>query len=39
MRSMDKDEFQRSKTSVLEFLATIIGTSRTDLEANAGKAA
>jgi hypothetical protein len=38
-RSMDKKEFQTSKTAVLDLLSEMIGTSRETLEANAGKAA
>lgn len=38
-RAMDKAEFQASKDAVLDFLSTIIGTTREALERNAGKAA
>lgn len=38
-RSMNKDEFQRSKQSVLDLLASMIGTSAAELASNAGKAA
>ncbi len=38
-RAMDKDEFQASKTAVLDLLSDMIGTSVTELKKNAGKAA
>ncbi len=38
-RAMDKDEFQVSKSAVLELLSDMIGTSVTELKKNAGKAA
>lgn len=39
MNVMDRDEFQRSKEAVLDFLSTIIGTTRAALERNAATAA
>lgn len=39
VRSMDKNEFQASKTAVLDYISGMIGVSRETLEENAGKAA
>lgn len=38
-RNMGKEKFQRSKNEVLEFISNLIGTSRAQLERNAGAAA
>ena len=38
-RAMGKDEFQRSKTAVLEIVSAMIGVERKTLAQNAGKAA
>lgn len=39
VRSMDKEEFQRSKRDVLALLDELIGTKPGELQANAGQAA
>lgn len=39
MRAMSKQEFQKSKDAVLDFIAGLIGTKADDLERNAGEAA
>ena len=39
LRAMGKDEFQRSKESVLGVLSDLIGVSKTELQQNAGRAA
>jgi hypothetical protein len=38
-RAMGKEEFQRSKQAVLDYVATLIGVDSKTLEANAGQAA
>lgn len=38
-RAMGKKDFQASKTAVLDFVAGLIGTTRSDLGRNAGRAA
>jgi hypothetical protein len=36
MKAMGKEDFQRSKTAVLEYVSTLIGTSRDELEKQNG---
>lgn len=38
-RTMNKEEFARSKTAVLDYIAGLVGVSKDDLEKNAGAAA
>lgn len=38
-RAMNKDEFQRSKTALLEVVAEMVGVTPAELNANAGQAA
>lgn len=39
MKAMNKDEFQRSKTDVLDIIAELLAVKRKELEKNAGRAA
>ena len=39
MKAMGKADFQRSKEAVLDFIASLIGTTRDELAKNAGEAA
>lgn len=39
VRAMGKDVFQKSKTAVLDYVASLVGVSAGDLQANAGQAA